>query len=883
MPSLQKLSLALSLTLLSFLTLKVSANLIISEVYFAGTDEWIELYNPIDADFSGNITISWAKSSNLILNNIRVPKNDFILLGDNLSDLIDRSKIIWTWLGLSISDTLNLSIKLIYSWSIIDEISADATTIWILKSKPSSLQKINSWWIYLTTSESDYMFNITGWKFANPWAIYTIPTLPWTWSETTGTNSTWFIDTWVVITWTILTGTNNTGFSLTGDCSTLNDSIRVTEIFAWNEKFSPYIELYAEQNFSWKIFFSGSLLTQGFTIDINIDRWQNTIVTATANWWLSTSTKIVNISLSLALYSGSLFLSRQNWQLLDNLEMKGLQTWESIYFSYQSGCVNHLEKADFFSPGFDENLFYYFSWNIQTREKIVEIEKIIYVETWSNSCPITTPPNDTNTTLATWTNSGTGDISIVWIDFFYNTIEKIQALHLKSSLAYDLNMKDYRVALSWRSTKNITYGILYSGQISIFTGRFYYPYSGWCVSLYSWTLILDTFCYDNNTTNISDTWDATEPEEDTINYTIKITNIIYDPSWSDAWNEKIFLTLQWFNSIDLSNLRLKINGTTTKRIYWILSNVGEQIFTSTFGFPNTKDSCVEIQKDGVSLDRYCYQIPKESESEESTLEDLKDSVRIKFTYILPNANGKDDKEEIGLWVTSDLTGVNLKDWYYLLIWWTKKKYLSWLLQNDREEKLLGNFGLPNTSSCVSIARKDKVFDTICYNNPQEWKKFLENNEAIEAISTIDLSILNKVKLKKSWPQICATFSWQSINCKTYSFKTIDGDELKLYKNYVTALNNYLQTNRAILFYNSRVKQYTSLLQEAKSKLKDWQTNVLIDRTWLTIYEIEQRFDKKYNNSLASKLEEIIPQKIFSTSLIKTIYEVRKKYFTDTNT
>jgi hypothetical protein len=89
--------------------------LIISEVYFAGTDEWIEIYNNSVSSFSGNLTISGAKSTNVNLNNILIPGNDFVLFGDNLSDVIDLSKVVKTGLALNISDTQDLNVKLIVS------------------------------------------------------------------------------------------------------------------------------------------------------------------------------------------------------------------------------------------------------------------------------------------------------------------------------------------------------------------------------------------------------------------------------------------------------------------------------------------------------------------------------------------------------------------------------------------------------------------------------------------------------------------------------------------------------------------------------------------------------------------------------------------------
>jgi len=178
----KKVLLIIILNLITLVSFFVFWDLIISEVYFAGTDEWIEIYNNSVSSFSGNLTISGAKSTNINLNNILIPGNDFVLFGDNITDVIDLSKVVETGLVLNISDTQDLNVKLIVSWSVIDSIYTDSWFIAVLKNKTESLQKIISWWVFLTTG-SDYIFNISWWKIANPWDIFSYIPIINTWNN----------------------------------------------------------------------------------------------------------------------------------------------------------------------------------------------------------------------------------------------------------------------------------------------------------------------------------------------------------------------------------------------------------------------------------------------------------------------------------------------------------------------------------------------------------------------------------------------------------------------------------------------------------------------------------------------------------------------------
>jgi hypothetical protein len=61
--------------------------LILSEVYFDGTDEWIEITNIGDGNFSGNLTLVGVKSTPLSLINISLLVGESKIFGDNVSQV----------------------------------------------------------------------------------------------------------------------------------------------------------------------------------------------------------------------------------------------------------------------------------------------------------------------------------------------------------------------------------------------------------------------------------------------------------------------------------------------------------------------------------------------------------------------------------------------------------------------------------------------------------------------------------------------------------------------------------------------------------------------------------------------------------------------------
>ncbi|HKL44214.1 MAG TPA: hypothetical protein VJ892_02970, partial [Candidatus Absconditabacterales bacterium] len=144
--------------------------LIISEVFFDGSNEWIEIYNKGNL-FSGDIIISGASANNKTVNNLIINSLETKIFTDTSVDsILDTSYVFETDMGFSISDSQDMNIELIYSGQVLDSFVLDSSTV-------SSIANGISFHKYKDTnniieSDSFHNFNTTTGILANPGQVY---------------------------------------------------------------------------------------------------------------------------------------------------------------------------------------------------------------------------------------------------------------------------------------------------------------------------------------------------------------------------------------------------------------------------------------------------------------------------------------------------------------------------------------------------------------------------------------------------------------------------------------------------------------------------------------------------------------------------------------
>ena len=606
--------------------------LIISEVYYDGKDERIEIFNIWDGDFYWDIELSWATKKPQTYTNIQIPANDFLIIAnsDEMFDFEGDVNILlnqWNYKKFSITDTKEIQISLILSWEEVDSFFVHENRVKKVDNEKMSFQKVISNWKFVVTwslfsEEDEDRKNIRPWFIANPLVfIQTFSKVkdaskdPDEWEEEE-------FESW--------------------DCEDVYQSpVTVSEVFRWGSRYNPYIEFDIHDDMEWYDFEYLMITWDAVKMPIYInlrdedaeyfdieDLEKNTkLILTTKEWdlteaWLITIVLHPDLSLNFSGWELELYgIVWQDRQLLDIVKIWAWTSEKSVYRSHSiHQCGEKMDNVNDFSPGFDESALKYFSVTSSFNEKIVE--KVKYVWWWGGcSCPSKAeicwtstwdiqdssaePQNDNNpktpmdssdesSEWQTWSQEilSPSDSSFekgAQIKIVSLEAKTPESITLQSFLPYDIDFKNhnYYLKTSTATTKKYIDGILYANTIDTFSKSFWFVDAGACVYLYSWDFQLDSYCYSSEKDN-------TEKEEKTesfnsSDYQISITHINYDPDWSDTWNETITIQSKSSKSLDLSKIKMKVNATN-KKLTWILDPRSSITLKWTFGFPNsTKD------------------------------------------------------------------------------------------------------------------------------------------------------------------------------------------------------------------------------------------------------------------------------------------------------
>ncbi len=145
-----------------------SPSLVITEVSFDGTDEWIEITNFSDTNFSGNLLISWVKATPLFFSGFFLASGNSIVLWDSLSMIVDKSVIYASWLWFNISDSQAITISL-RSWQdLIDNFFVSSTSVWDLNNKEISFERLPATLSQIVPTSSGRVANVYSPRIANP-------------------------------------------------------------------------------------------------------------------------------------------------------------------------------------------------------------------------------------------------------------------------------------------------------------------------------------------------------------------------------------------------------------------------------------------------------------------------------------------------------------------------------------------------------------------------------------------------------------------------------------------------------------------------------------------------------------------------------------------
>ncbi len=617
---------------------ELDPELIISEVYYDGKDEWIEIFNIWDGAFYWDIEIAWeiyySSRVSQTYTDIQIPAKDFLIIAnsDEMFDFESGVNIIlneWNYKKFSIWDTKEIQISLNVWWEEVDSFYAHEYRVKKRDNREVSFHKVlteNGFvvtWAWFSEPEDRENISSLTEVMATPWVLISTDEKVEDYSKDPTAEVEPEPKTEIV------------------DCEDVYQSpVTVSEIFWWGSRYNPYIEFDIHDDLEWYDFeyleVAWSLVKTPIYIDLleeddmyyDIeDLEKNTKLILTTTEWSLTEAGLITIVLQpnlelndtgweLEIYG----IDGQSRQLFDIVKIGSKISEKSVYRPNSiHTCGEEMDNVMDFSPWFDESALKYFSVTSKFNEKVIETVK--YVWWWGGcSCPskqeLCWNAVETEGDILTWSEMDSSANAPewqvwweephpdplplgegIWMVSWWQAVKIIslepktpESITLQSFLPYDIDFKnhDYYLKTSTATTKKYIDGILYANTIDTFSKSFWFVDAGACVYLYSWDNQLDSYCYSSQ--KLQDEKEKQETENfNPSDYQLSITHIDYDPEWSDAWNETITIQSNSSKSLDLSKIKMKVNSTN-KKLTWILEPYSSITLKWNFGFPNsTKD------------------------------------------------------------------------------------------------------------------------------------------------------------------------------------------------------------------------------------------------------------------------------------------------------
>ena len=387
---------------------------------------------------------------------------------------------------------------------------------------------------------------------------------------------------------------------------------------------------------------------------------------------------------------------------------------------------------------------------------------------------------------------------------------------------------------------------------------------------------------------------------------IKISNVIYDPDWTDSWNVIFQISvdnsqISVVSSIDFSddfNLtifpRSEYSTWTTKNKklteFWPfnISESWEITLKWNFWLPNNRATCVSLNQWSYTFDTRCYNPNwplSDDEIESQTWEILAFTPNVKILSIIPNPSWKDSwKEEVTLLRTpsddfpqfQDI--LDLSPDFSLLINDKTKKKLVWSLVPNQKITIKWSFWLPNSASCVSLLFRWKEIDKFCYWKASDGVKFNSDNTSVHEISAEELAIVKKIKLVRQWDKLCISYNKTQFSCKSIPNSTTEKNkkQLSMQNTFISELEKYIKSNYSMIYYNSDIKNYFSLYSDAKRAIKAWSGEFLRNDSNVSITNISSLFPSEYEQDAKDYFLEKI-QWILLENISFTLLQVEDEY------
>lgn len=599
------------------------SNLKITEIYFDWDDNWFEITNFWDGDFSWDLTLNWNLNFTI---STQIPAWISKVFANNLA-MFENSENIEIISNNILFNNEQINLNLMRSGETLDTFFVHESWVDYLQDWETSFEKVWHWNSRTTTYvwlNFDRIYNTNRWIAANPTTYFT----QWENMKDVTQDRNWN----EIYTWE--------NYDLSIDCDDFwNDyTVTISEVYYWNSTYPSYVELKIDDDISdySQIFLSGSAVSSPVYFNT---RWikKNSFVLLTNSstrydeWRESKSNSDFNLNSSWWLI---LYWVDSYWEdILDIVYISRSSAGNSVYmWSEFLDCAWVFDYSDKFSPW----LTIWQSQFIQiTPDPIIQY---IQVWLWGWSCSNNETPTFDSSSFSS------SEIQISAIKYYWNK----QILKLKNKTNSDINLREYYLQfLNW-STKNVQWNTIFAKSTMSFVWNYWLQTNqDFCVNLMKDGNVIDRYCRNsltkatvqdeqnilnqltfreeleseeeldeeewNEPENLDNTWNNENLLQTNL---IKIIDIDYDPAWADWDNESVTLLLLTWDYADLSwyNFYYTKDGKTQKakaKIQWILSYWIRQTFKWWFAFPNSTDDKKPVTvnliwPDGKVVDTYIY-------------------------------------------------------------------------------------------------------------------------------------------------------------------------------------------------------------------------------------------------------------------------------------
>lgn len=872
--------------------------LIISEVFFDGSDEWLELTNLSSEPFSGSLTLTGIGINASF--NAEFSSGESVVLGRSGRDFsyfLDQT-VIRYFASMGFTDTKAIAISLSRSWQLVDQFLADTGMVTHYNDKKTSLEKAPSSTGYIITWTSrPRQLNVTSDYLANP-GSFRITVLDFS----SGSDG--------------ISGAGDTG-SLPSDCLLLSPAplFQLSEVFRGNEQRDFFIEILALQDFSGDSFtLSGSFLASPIIVSLDsiwnhLEQGRRLIISSGQKRKDEQILSLDNQGLAASESGGWLEIllgSGQSGQVMDIASIGAKIVGSSLYLDPNStGCMGNLTRRWWFSPWFDEQFLKYFPGTTWYKILCDAPKPTSSIAPTSCQSPIVSDPKVITTTL---TGSETipdtpKNIHITFVDYdppgSDTSNEKITLLGSWETGERSLLLQKPDWYLKINSTKRYLSGLLISNEPLTLLGSFSFPNSSKSgveieVQLRYQNELLDTYKYLPGKI-VSVALTGSDPISTGSYLVTEVVDGDTIKILSGGSTESV--RLLWIDAPEVSLLRTKKKGCRAEQSKQYLSNLilGKQIQVSLDPTQQKKDSYKRrlfyLYLDGELINQqmvaegyakeYTFKVPytqrpnflsAQTSAQEDVLglwdpnncpenavrtgaeitgivEDSLSWLSAQILRLIPNPKGKDDKEQLALKVETlslqDKKGWDVETWRNLLSGFSlsingKKKIIRDRLPIGEETILSWNLGLLNKASCVSLVFQTQTLATLCYPQPKEGETIYADGTKDFILDPVEQSLLSSFSLKTIGTTMCAFYGDIQIDCNNIpSGKTAlkTKNENKLYESFIKILQTYLQQNRWDVYYQSNVYPYFTLLRASKKDISAWSSSRTTPYGEVPVYDI----------------------------------------------